>query len=229
MKIKKEKELFDLFVEKDGFRESLQTPFVDKTDGRVWASDGYILIMVNPKCISRKYDTRDMSKGKMNVCDYNCDHIVDVADMENAIDRLPKCPEVITKKTECPECHGTGYVYTTYTASSNGKWYDDLKTECPVCDGIGELDREETHTGRMVPKYDSSIKIGEGSFMFRKIETVIDACKKLGVTQIRLIRTCRKGMSVFALSDDVHIALNTMINPEGKEVKADAEVTITNM
>lgn len=61
MEIRNEKEIFDLFVEdENGLRYKLKTPFVDKYDGRVWATDGHNLIMVNPECVSGKYETRDM-------------------------------------------------------------------------------------------------------------------------------------------------------------------------
>ena len=57
MKIKNENEILGLFVEEEnGLRYNLKTPFIDKNDGRVWASDSYILIMVNPDCVLGKYE-----------------------------------------------------------------------------------------------------------------------------------------------------------------------------
>ena len=53
MKMRNENEIFGLFVEdENGLRYKLKTPFVDKYDGRVWATDGHPLIMVNLECVS---------------------------------------------------------------------------------------------------------------------------------------------------------------------------------
>ena len=106
MKIKNEKEIFDLFVEdEDGLRYKLKTPFVDKYDSRVWATDGHKLIMVNPECVSGKYETRDMG-GKIPVRDYNCDESLLVSDLQDALKRCPQETEMKIKYNvvQCSEC-----------------------------------------------------------------------------------------------------------------------------
>ena len=73
MKLNNEKEIFDLYVEKDtDLRQTLKEPFIQENDGRVWASEGHILIMVNQECVSGEYKTQDLGS-KIPVREYNCD------------------------------------------------------------------------------------------------------------------------------------------------------------
>lgn len=89
MKLNNEKEIFDLYVEKDNFwRDSLKEPFIQENDGRVWASDGHIVIMVNQECVSGEYKTQDLGS-KIPVRDYNCDFPLSISDLQNALDRCP--------------------------------------------------------------------------------------------------------------------------------------------
>ena len=213
MKIKNEKEIFDLFVEdEDGLRYKLKTPFVDKYDGRVWATDGHKLIMVNPECVSGKYETRDMG-GKIPVRDYNCDESLLVSDLQDALKRCPQEPEMKIKYNvvQCPECNGEGEIHAAYYADSDGEFYT-VSATCPICDGEGTIEEEEREpTGNMIPKDDSIIKFGEGYFNWRLINSIIEACEKLKIEEIRLVRTSSTELSVVELSKDIHIAIMPML------------------
>ncbi|MBR4552876.1 MAG: hypothetical protein IKO20_04050 [Bacteroidaceae bacterium] len=104
MKIKNEKEIFDLFVEgENGLHEPLKAPFIQESDGRVWASGSHIMIMVNQKCVSGEYKTRNIGS-KIPVRDYNCDVPLSISDLQDALDRCPKEDEVIItyKKNKMP-------------------------------------------------------------------------------------------------------------------------------
>lgn len=95
MKIKNEKDIFDLYVEKDNdLRDTLKTPFIQESDGRVWASEGHILIMVNQECISGEYKTLDLGS-KIHVREYNCDYPLSVSDLQDALDRCPQEDEIL--------------------------------------------------------------------------------------------------------------------------------------
>lgn len=213
MKMRNENEIFDLFVEdENGLRYKLKTPFVDKCDGRVWATDGHALIMVNPECVSGKYETRDMG-GKIPVRDYNCDESLSVSDLQDAIKRCPQEPEMRIKYNvvRCPECNGSGEVDVEYYADSDGKYYT-ISGTCPICDGEGTIEEEEKEpTGNMIPKEDILIKFGEGYFKWRLINSIIEACEKLKIEEIRLVRTSSTELSVVELSKDIHIAIMPML------------------
>lgn len=230
MKIKNEKEIFGLFVEdENGLRYKLKTPFVDKYDGRVWATDGHNLIMVNPECVSGKYETRDMG-GKIPVRDYNCDESLLVSDLQDAIKRCPQEPEMKIKYNvaQCPECNGSGEVDVEYYADSDGKYYT-ISGTCPICDGEGTIEEEEREpTGNMIPKEDILIKFGEGYFKWRLINSIIKACEKLKIEEIKLVRTSISTLSIVELSKDIHIAIMPMYVYDDEDRKKSAiEVNFT--
>lgn len=230
MKMRNENEIFGLFVEdEDGLRYKLKTPFVDKYDGRVWATDGHNLIMVNPECVSGKYETRDMG-GKIPVRDYNCDESLLVSDLQDAIKRCPQEPEMKIKYNvaQCPECNGSGEVDVEYYADSDGKYYT-ISGTCPICDGEGTIEEEEREpTGNMIPKEDILIKFGEGYFKWRLINSIIKACEKLKIEEIKLVRTSISTLSIVELSKDIHIAIMPMYVYDDEDRKKSAiEVKFT--
>lgn len=216
MKIKNENEILDLFVEdEDGLRYKLKTPFIDKNDGRVWATDGHALIMVNPECVSGKYETRDLG-GKIPVRDYNCDESLLVSDLQDALKRCPQEPEINIKYkvVQCPECDGNGEVNADYHSESDGKYYTILGT-CPICDGEGTIEEEEREpTGNVIPKEESLIKFGEGYFKWRLINSIIETCEISKIEKIKLVRTSISELSIVELSKDIHIGIMPM-NPNG--------------
>ena len=230
MKIRNENEIFGLFVEdENGLRYKLKTPFVDKYDGRVWATDGHSLIMVNPECVSGKYETRDMG-GKIPVRDYNCDESLLVSDLQDALKRCPQEPEMKIKYNvaRCPECNGSGEVDVEYYADSDGKYYT-ISGTCPICDGEGTIEEEEREpTGNMIPKEDILIKFGEGYFKWRLINSIIKACEKLKIEKIRLVRTSISTLNIVELSKDIHIAIMPMYVYDDEDRKKSAiEVKFT--
>lgn len=200
MKIKNEKEIFDLFVDaKTTFRDVLKTPFIHEKDGRVWASNGTMLIMVNPECVSGKYDTGDY-KLSVSTRDYNCDKVLLVSDLQDALKRCPHEPE--TQAIQCPECDGTGEISVKYKAEYDGYVYE-IECMCPICDSTGTIGEEET--GNMIPEKGSLIKFRKGYFNWRHIDTLIKACEILKVDKIKLVRTGTISMSIIELSKDIHI------------------------
>ena len=215
MKIKNEKEIFDLFVDdEDSMRDVLKTPFIPEHDGRVWASDAYIMIMVNPDCVLGKYETKDFGRN-LPVREYNCNKPLLVSDLQDALKRCPQETEMKIKSVEvveCPECDGAGEVLAEYTADYDGRDYDVVCT-CPICEGEGTIEKEELEpTGNMIPKEGSLIKLGKGYFKWYYIDTIIETCKILKIEKIKLVRTDTKWMNIFELSSDIHICLMPMFN-----------------
>lgn len=223
MKIKNEKDIFDLYVKKvAALRSVMKEPFIQENDGRVWATEGHIVIMVNQKCVSGEYKTNNIGSD-LPTRDYNCDFPLSISDLQDAIDRCPKEDEVIITKKEvkCTECDGYGEVDADYHAESNGKYYT-ISGTCPICDGEGTIEKEEREpTGNMIPKENSNIELGKGIFRWYRIRTIIKTCKMLDIKQIRLVRTHETEMSILELSKDIHIALMPMYvsDIEGVEIK----------
>ena len=223
MKIKNEKEIFDLYVEDEyALRDTLKTPFIQENDGRVWASEGHIVIMVNQECVSGEYKTQDLGS-KIPVRDYNCDFPLSISDLQNALDRCPQEDEVLItyKEVKCPECDGTGEVEAEYRADYDDEDYE-IVGSCPICDGSGTIDEEvRTPTGKKIPQEDSIIKLGKGYFKWHHFRTIIKTCKMLDIKQIRLVRTHETEMSILELSKDIHIGFMPMYvdNEEGLKIK----------
>jgi hypothetical protein len=226
MKIKNEKEIFDLYVEdENALRDTLKTPFIQENDGRVWASEGHILIMVNSECVSGKYEIRDLGS-KVPVREYNCDEPLLVSDLQDALKRCPQEPEmkIKYKVVQCPECDGDGEVDADYYADSDGEYYT-ISGTCPICDGEGTIEEEEREpTGKKVPKEDSIIKLGKGYFKWHHFKTVIKTCELLDIKQMRLVRTHKNELSIIELSKDIHIGFMPMYldDEKGKEIKKKA-------
>lgn len=224
MKLKNEKEIFDLYVEdENALRDTMKTPFIQENDGRVWASECHILIMVNPECISGKYETRGLGS-KIPVREYNCDESLLVSDLQNALDRCPQEDEVIItyKEVKCPECDGTGEVEAEYAADYDDNLYD-IVGSCPICDGSGEIDEEvRTPTGKKIPQEDSIIKLGKGYFKWHFFRTIIKTCKILKIEKIKLVRTSIFGLSIIEISRDIHIGIMPMSIDDVEDMKKSA-------
>lgn len=232
MKIKNEKEIFDLFVDdEDSMRDVLKTPFIPEHDGRVWASDSHILIMVNPDCVLGKYEmVKDFGR-KLPVREYNCNKPLLVSDLLDALRRCPQEPEMKIKSVEvveCPECDGTGEVLIEYTADYDGRDYD-VSCTCPICEGEGTIEKEELEpTGNMIPKEGILIKLDKSYFKWYYIDTIIETCKMLKIEKIKLVRTDCSWMNIFELSSDIHICLMPMLdNGRDKRFKSAIEVKFT--
>lgn len=205
MKIKNEKELFDLFVEKgDSFRDRLKTPFLEK--GMVCASDGYLLIMVNKECLSGDYEEKSII-GKLPVNDYNSDFPISVQAFEQVIGRCPKVEGVVSDEDEdCPECNGYGKVNAEYTTETDGVTYY-TEMICPVCNGTGYAQYRAEDTCQKAVKKHSLIKIGEGFFYAKHIVRLVKTCKLLQVENVRMVRNSKESICIFVLNDDVRIVM----------------------
>ena len=205
MKIKNEKELFDLFVEKyASFRNKLKTPFLEK--GMVCASDGHLLIMINKECLLGDYEEKSII-GDLPVNDYNSDFPISVQAFEQAIDRCPKEEVAVSGEDEdCPECNGYGKVRAEYTTETDGVTYY-TEMDCPVCNGTGYAQDGTGGTYQKVVKKHSLIKIGEGFFYAKHIVRFVKACKLLQVENVRMVRNSEESICIFALNDDVRIVI----------------------
>lgn len=229
MKIKNEKEIFDLFVaDKDSIYNDLKTPFIPEHDGRVWATDGYVLIMVNPYFVSGKYEIRDFGRG-MHLGVTNCDEFLSVSDLRDALRRCPQEPEMKIKSVkvvQCPECDGTGVVTAEYEADYDDHVYE-IEVDCPICDGEGTIEEEvKEPTGNSFPTKDSIIKLGKGYFRCLRIDKIIKTCEMLKIDIIKLVRTSSIDPNTFELEKDIHICVMPMDSGALSEQKKKSAIEV---
>ena len=188
MKIKNEEELFELVCDTDAINAKFHKPFLNKEDGNVWATDGKILLIINPDHLKQKYkiDSFEIileTKG----CAAST---VRLEDIEKALNECPQ--EEITTRTTCDECDSSGYVRWIYQGSDGEQYEEDF--ECPVCNGSC---LETKGTGKFHAAPYSAIKIGEAYFLAEYIEKLKKAMQLLNQDKAVLTANAPQGANVF--------------------------------
>ena len=134
-----EKELLGLYHRSDNFRVVLRQPFLQ--DGRVCATDGYMLIRICAALCEGDYQERPgglLPPNTANVIPVpNTDEPLTYRKLKIALNATPD-----EHSRRCPECNGEGVVTWEYRDKS-GEYHKQQDT-CPVCDGAGELVDEYT-------------------------------------------------------------------------------------
>lgn len=188
MKIKNEKELFELVCDTAAANAKCHKPFLNKEDGNVWATDGRILFIIKPERLEQKYkiDSFEIileTKG-------GAASTVRLEDIEKALDECPQ--EEITIHTTCDECDSSGYVRWIYQGSDGEQYEEDF--ECPVCGGSC---LETKGTGKFHAAPYSVIKIGEAYFLAEYIEKLKKAMQLLNQDKAVVTANSPQGANVF--------------------------------
>jgi hypothetical protein len=141
MKLKNEKKALQMFCNEDSFKDAYRQPFInDKNNGRVIASDGYIMALVDPKLLRCKYKHMEQRMPNYDLERKDFATVVEFANFDKAYNRLALIPEKVSKDgkpEECPECDGSGEVKYEYK-DSNGKWVGfDTELAEAVCAKLG--------------------------------------------------------------------------------------------
>lgn len=188
MKIKNEEELFALVCDTAAINAKFHKPFLNKEDGNVWATDGRILLIINPDYLKQKYkiDSFEIIL-EIKGCAASA---VRLEDIEKALDECPQ--EEITTRTTCDECDSSGYVRWIYQGSDGEQYEEDF--ECPVCNGTC---LETKCTGKFHAAPYSVIKIGEAYFLAEYIEKLKKAMQLLNQDKAVLTANAPQGANVF--------------------------------
>lgn len=183
MKLKKEKTALQMFCNEDSPITMYRRPFINDADnGRVMATTGYIMALVDAKLLRHKYEhdwhrLPDYDYGRKDF-----ERVVDFANVYKAFNQLPLTPEKVSKDgkdKECTECDGSGTVEYEYTAGDGQTYYVDH--ECPICEGTGvREDYDETETGRMILQDDCSFGLGNMVLHARYFMRVVSALQMMG-------------------------------------------------
>lgn len=188
MKIKNEEELFSLFCNKNSVHEKHQQPFLNEKDGNVWATNGKILLIINPDYLKREYKTDSL---EILIETKGCaPSTVRLEDIEKALDDCPQ--EEITTHTACDECDSSGYVRWIYQGSDGEQYEED--SECPVCNGSCLCGKG---TGKFHANPYSVIRIGEAYFLAEEIEKLNKALQLLNQDKAMLTSNSPQGANVF--------------------------------
>ena len=162
-RINNEQELFELFCEPHSVHVEVLKPYYETQCKKVFATDGRIVIFINPNMLLGSYEEAEFSSIRKFIRD----------SMEGyfTLDSLKKTlasfgmeeEQVVTEEgRECIECEGSGYVEWEYTDQEGKIHYHD--GDCPICDGDGIIEGVFESTGFMIPTYNSFVRIGKSFF-----------------------------------------------------------------
>ena len=206
MKIKNEKKALQAFCQNDDeLSPILNRPFFCEPTGEVRATDGRLLLMVDPKLLRRKYKSSDFGAW-LPIPAPNSDTIVTLDDIEAVFNQFELTPEMTYEEGEdgeCPECDGTGCVQWKYFAQ-NGRTYC-LEEDCPVCNGTGESDCNMVPTGKMLPPDNAMFVIDGVRFLASCIMKAVEGLRLLGCKELHHISTSKDSPNLFAVQDGIRL------------------------
>ena len=188
-KISNEKELFELFCDKEHYNEKSHEPFLNVVYNEVWATDGYLVVAVKPELVSGRYRENRLSMntpfGKV------CDRTVTLKAIKDALSKLPMMEENFEDEGEkCDECGGSGDVEYKYI-SKDGFTYA-TKLYCPICNGHGYVNGVVEKLGRMVADLHAPIRLGEAYIMAHMISKIAQAMELLGIDELIMAHNGRR-------------------------------------
>lgn len=221
------KELLQMFCDncEVEMREWMTKPFLNKPFNEVWATDGHIALMVNPKVCGADFDVLEKpldwtQTGRK----WEDGLVVTIDQIKETLDKCPKEEEVDSEEKECPECGGCGKVEWEYTASYGSQRFYEAEYECPVCEGSGIMEEEHSHpTGRMVLTQGAAVRIGNAVFRGLQMERIIEAADMMGVSEIRLLHLPKPGDfhnngMILAFSPDVRLLLMPFLTQDEADI-----------
>lgn len=212
MKIKKEKKALQMFCSEDSFfRKQLTRPFVNELyNGKVTATDGYVLLLVDMKLLRGKYET---DKLKIPHQSYRPISIpISFKAIDEAYNQLELVPEEVSEDgldKDCPECLGKGQVEFEYNAKNGLTYYEYCN--CPICDGTGiRADYVPVKTGRMLVPDGSVFLMRDSIFDARRVWKVVTALRMMGFEQMTWVCESTTGMNWFDVCDGMQLVMMPM-------------------
>ena len=160
-RINNEQELFELFCDPHNDFAFKQKPYYETRRKKVFATNGIILIMMDPSMLSESYEEiekpsiytvfRDSMEG--NFTFESLKKVFESFEMEKEL-------VLMEEGKECEECNGLGEVEWEYT-DKDGEMHFHYG-DCPFCNGEGqECEDVFESTGFMIPTDDSIVRIGK--------------------------------------------------------------------
>lgn len=159
-RINNEQELFELFCDPYSELTFKQKPYYETQCKKVFATDGKILIMMNPSMLSESYE--EIKKPVIyKVFRGSMEGYFTFESLKKVFESFEMEEEQVETEEgrECVECEGSGYVEWEYI-DQEGKIHSH-DCDCPICDGDGIIEAVFESTGFMIPTDDSTVRIGK--------------------------------------------------------------------
>lgn len=214
MKIKNEKKALQMFCSDDEvFRKQLTRPFINEShDGKVMATDGYVLLIVDRKLLRCKYETYKLKISQQGYKPISTP--ISFAAIDDAYNQLELVPEEVSedgKDKDCPECCGVGKVDFVYYAENGETYYHEC--DCPICEGTGiRDDYVPVKTGRMLIPFGAVFIMHNSYFDARRVWKAVTALRLMGFEQITWVGESETSMNRFEVCDGMQLLLMPMTN-----------------
>ena len=211
--------IFDLFVKKYPIpmNDWMTEPFINETDGNVWATDGAAAVIVVMDVADLQYNK--LEKKLAMPCELPTEkHIHLLSDqIRETVEKCPKDEIMEEKEVKCKECDGTGTVLWEYDASTNNERYEH-EYECPVCEGDGYT-YKEVGTGKFEPARKSGVRIGEAVFSAWQLDRILKTMDIIGVCTIDIIsEPHRSRATMFRIDNRIKVLQMPMFADNLKDI-----------
>jgi DnaJ-class molecular chaperone len=195
--------ILDLFLEKDGMRKWMRSPFTNADKKVIFATDGSAMICINNNGCENDFENyEDKIKGTYPVGCSNCNISISFEELQAALNKIKPVNE-----KKCPDCDGDGVVEWTYES-----YIEEF--ECPVCLGNGTIRTNYTFFNGK-----AGVKINGRIFYSDQIKRILDTMILSGSTECVIIST-KAQMTVFKLSDDIFIyQMETLLKEHEVEIE----------
>ena len=162
-RINNEQELLELFCDPHSDSAFKQKPYYEMLRKKVFATNGIILIMMDPCMLSESYE--EIEKPSIyTVFRDSMEGYFTFESLKKVFESFEMKKELvlIEKGRECEECNGLGEVEWEYT-DKDGEMHFRY-ADCPSCKGEGKAKYVFESTGFTIPTEDSIVRIGKSFF-----------------------------------------------------------------
>lgn len=194
------REILELAINKSEMRRWMLNPV--NAFGRTHATDGYSVVTV-PEI--GEFENVESKMKNVYPIEPNMNKQYSVAEIQAALDKMPKVNVYSEEKVKCDACNGDGEV--EYEFSHKGKDYQ-TDVECPICEGDGFIMQESSTVIGQDYNYDYAVKIGICGMHIKRIKLLLDIAEKVGSDMVELLnQTEPHHANLFRISDVEIIAM----------------------
>ena len=204
-RINNEQELFELFCDPHSESAFKQKPYYETQCKKVFATDGIILIMMNPSMLSESYE-KIKKPVIYKVFSGSMEGYFTFESLKKVFESFEMEKELVLMEEgkECEECNGLGEVEWEYT-DQDGEMHFHYG-DCPFCNGEGqECEDVFESTGFMIPTDDSIVRIGKLFFRGIVVQKLLWAMEYFNVDKAAFAKG-KNSISV-TLNNGVGIAI----------------------
>lgn len=203
-RINNEQELFELFCDPDSVSVFEQKPYYETQCKKVFATDGKILIMMNPSMLSESYE-KIKKPVIYKVFSGSMEGYFTFESLKKVFESFEMEEEraLMEVGRECEECRGLGEVEWEYT-DKDGEMHFHYG-DCPFCKGEGKAEVVFKSTGFLIPTEDSIVRIGKLFFRGIVVQKLLWAMEYFNVDKAAFAKG-KNSISV-TLNNGVGIAI----------------------